>query len=293
MHRRPALAAFCAAALCTAPAIARAGDLVPGGKLLLTGGVSSVEGAAGGGLAAWAVTAGNATVDGVGATAHATYVRLPDFELRTAGVAIGVFDRLELSYARQSFDTGAAGAALGLGRGFTFDQDVVGAKLRLAGDAVYDQDRAMPQVALGVQYKSNDEPAIVRAVGAKRDSGVDVYLAATKLFLAQGVLVSGAVRATQANQFGILGFGATGRSGYTGQVEGSVAWLASKRLVLGIEARTKPDRLAFAREDGAYDLFAAYAFNKGLSLTAAYVDLGSIATFKGQRGLYLSLQAGF
>ena len=27
--------------------------------------------------------------------------------------------------------------------------------------------------------------------------------------------------------------------------------------------------------------------------TAAYADLGEIATFKGQRGLYLSLQAGF
>ena len=38
---------------------------------------------------------------------------------------------------------------------------------------------------------------------------------------------------------------------------------------------------------------AAYAVNKHLSVTAAYADLGTIATFKGQRGLYLSLQAGF
>ena len=43
----------------------------------------------------------------------------------------------------------------------------------------------------------------------------------------------------------------------------------------------------------AEDLFAAFAFTKNLSLTAAYVDLGDIATFRNQRGAYLSLQAGF
>ena len=66
-----------------------------------------------------------------------------------------------------------------------------------------------------------------------------------------------------------------------------------KRLAFGAEYRTKPDNLAFAREQDAFDVFAAYAFTKNLSLTAAYVDLGDIATFKNQRGAYLSLQAGF
>ena len=49
----------------------------------------------------------------------------------------------------------------------------------------------------------------------------------------------------------------------------------------------------FAKEDGAFDVFAAYALNKNLSATIAYVDLGDIATFKNQRGVYISLQAGF
>ncbi|OYW91182.1 MAG: hypothetical protein B7Z13_13210 [Caulobacterales bacterium 32-67-6] len=40
-------------------------------------------------------------------------------------------------------------------------------------------------------------------------------------------------------------------------------------------------------------MFAAYAVNKNLSITAAYADLGDIATFEDQRGLYLSIQAGF
>jgi hypothetical protein len=30
-----------------------------------------------------------------------------------------------------------------------------------------------------------------------------------------------------------------------------------------------------------------------LSVTAAYVDLGDIATFRNQRGLFFSIQAGF
>ena len=274
-------------------ASARAGDLTPSGKLLLTDGVAAIEGEAGGGLAAWSVIAGGETVDGIGARAHATYVSTPDFSLTSGGVSLGLFNRVELSYARQAFDTGRAGAALGLGRGFTFDQDVVGAKVRLFGDLVYDQDRLTPQVSAGVQYKSNDQPAVVRAVGARHDDGVDVYVAATKLFLSQSLLVSGAVRATQADQFGILGFGGDRHDGYTAQFEGSAAWLVSRRLVLGAEVRTKPSNLRFAREGDAYDVFAAYAFTKAVSLTLAYVDLGPIATFTGQRGAYVSLQAGF
>ena len=276
-----------------ATSAARAGDLTPSGKLLLTDGVAAVEGEAGGGLAAWSVIAGGETVDGVGARVHGAYVSTPDFSLAVGGVSVGLFDRVELSYARQSFDTRRAGAALGLGRGFTFEQDVVGAKVRLAGDLVYDQDRAWPQVSLGAQYKSNSEPGIVRAVGARRGQGVDVYLAATKLFLAHSLLVSGAVRATEADQFGLLGFGGDRRHGYSAQFEGSAALLLTRRLVVGAEVRTKPDNLRFAREGDACDVFAAYAFTKALSLTVAYVDLGSIATFTGQRGAYVSLQAGF
>jgi hypothetical protein len=72
-----------------------------------------------------------------------------------------------------------------------------------------------------------------------------------------------------------------------------VGYLLRRNLLVGAEYRTKPDNLDFAREDDAFDIYAAYAFNKNVSLTAAYVDLGSIATFEDQRGLYLSLQVGF
>jgi hypothetical protein len=266
---------------------------IDSGKLLLTGGVTNVEGVGGGGLADWAVITGYETRDAVGANVHATYVGLKDYELRTYGVGVGLFDRVELSYARQEFDTGSTGAKLGLGRGFTFDQDIVGVKLKVIGDAVYDQDRWLPQIAVGAEFKSADKGAIIHAVGGKDDSGVDYYVSATKLYLNQSLLLDATVRATKANQYGLLGFGGDKHDEYKAEFEGSAAYLVSKRLALGAEARTKPDNLGFAKEDAAYDVFLAYAVNKHLSATLAYVDLGDIATFKDQRGVYLSLQAGF
>lgn len=268
-------------------------DSRPGGKLLLTGGVSTIEGSGGGGLATWAVITGYGEEDGVGANAHATFIALPDYAFRSAGVAAGLWDRVELSAARQEFDTGDTGALLGLGQGFTFTQDVIGVKVRLTGDAVYDQDRWLPQIAVGAQYKSNDQGGVISAVGGRDDEGVDLYVAASKLFLAEGLLVSGAVRWTNANQTGLLGFGGDREDDRTAQFEGSVGWLLSRNLVIGAEYRTKPDNLSFAAEDDWYDVYAAYAVNKHLSVTAAWTELGSIATVEDQGGLYISLQAGF
>src|SRR6185312_14598037 len=151
-----------------------------GGKLDLTRGVANVEGAGGGGLATWALITGNETRDGIGGELSATYVSLPDFSARVFGGGVGFFDRAEVTLARASFDTGATGAKLGLGKGFTFDQTILGAKLRLVGDAVYDQDRWLPQISAGLQYKANDQGAVVRAVGADHDKDVDLYVAATK-----------------------------------------------------------------------------------------------------------------
>src|ERR1700753_2930791 len=101
--------------LCQIPTSAQAADidlLSDSGKLLATAGVSQVEGAGGGGLVPWALITGYGTRDGIGANAHVTYVHLPDFTLATEGVAAGLSDRLELSYAYQGFDTGATGARL-------------------------------------------------------------------------------------------------------------------------------------------------------------------------------------
>ena len=278
-------------AVASAPAPRR--SFLDGGRLLATTGATSLEGAGGGGLAPWALITGHGSRDGVGANVHGTGVRLPDFSLWATGIGVGIADRVELSYQHQWFDTGKAGARLGLGRGYTFEQDVFGAKLRLFGDVVADQDRPWPQVSVGLQHKRSANGDVVRAVGARDASGTDFYIAATKLLLGEGLLLNGTVRFTRANQFGLLGHGGDREDGYRAQFEGSAAWLLSRRFAVGGEFRTRPDNLRFARENHAYDLFGAWFVNRHLSVVLAYVDLGKIADQGRQSGVYLSLQAGF
>ena len=291
MSRLAILIVALATATLATPATAQ--DRRSGGKLLLTDGITSVEGAAGGGLATWAVIAGHETEDGTGATAHATYIALPDFDLTSVGAAIGFSNRVELSYAYQRFDTRAAGAALGLGHGFTFGQHVLGAKVRLIGDAVWDQDTILPQIAAGVQYKIADQGDVLHAIGAAQTKNADFYVAATKVWLAQSLVLNATVRFTKANQFGLLGFGGDRDADRSAQFEGSAGRLLTPNLLIGGEYRTKPDNLGFAHEDDSYDVFAAWAVRRNLSVTAAYTDLGDIATIRKQRGLFLSLQGGF
>lgn len=278
------------AILVSTPALGK--DMRAGGKLRLTDGIASVEGSAGGGLAAWSLIAGNETDAGIGATAHITYVPLPDFTLVSGGASVGLFDRVELSYAHHDFNTGATGAALGLGRDFRFSQDIFGAKVRLIGDAIYDQDSLLPQIAIGVQYKRSAQGDVIRAVGGKQDRGTDFYIAATKLILSKSLLLNATARLTKANHMGLLGFGGDKSDVRSVQFEGSAGWLATKRLVVGGEYRTMPDNLGFAREQDALDLFAAYAVTRHVTITAAYVDLGSIATFDRQRGGLISMKIG-
>ena len=283
---------FLLVALCCASA-AQAGDGRGGGRLLLTDGVTAIEGSAGGGIASWATIAGAETRNGIGGTVHGTAILMPDFTLRSYGAAAGLFDRVELSYARQDLDTGTAGAALGLGRDYRISQDVFGAKLRLFGNLVYDQDTPLPQLAIGVQRKRATRTALVKALGARSDRGTDYYVAATKLVLDRGVLLNATLRMTRANQGGLLGFGGDRRSEYRAQFEGSAGVLLSPRLVVGAEYRTKPDNLGFAKERDWADLFAALSVSRTLTATVAYADLGPIATFENQRSLFVSLRGRF
>ena len=131
-------------------------------------------------------------------------------------------ERLELSFARQKFDLDDVAA------GHSINQNVFGAKLRVWGDDVDDQGRWWPQVAIGVQYKINrDFDFIPKLIGARHAAGSDIYLTATKVYLAgpfsRTWLVSATLRATRANQFGILGFGGDRRDSYSYLGEGNVA----------------------------------------------------------------------
>ena len=278
----------------TAAESARPDDSVFGsGKLILTGGVSQLEGAAGGGLTPWAIIGGYGTRDEIGANAFYTRVGVQDYQLDDVGVLVGLFNRLELSIAKQRFDTEEVGAALGLGRGFTFTQDVLGIKLRVAGDAVLEQDSALPQIAIGAQFKRNNRGAVLDAIGAKDDRGVDFYASATKLYLDHSLLANLTLRMTKANQIGILGFGGDRNNSYKPQLEGSIAWLINRNLAIGAEYRMKPDNLGIAGEDDWYDAFIAWAPTRHVSVTLAWAHLGNIVIEDDQRGVYASVQVGF
>ena len=273
------------------------------GKLLLTGGVSSIDGAAGGGLTPWAVTGSYATNGQLGATAFATRVKTQDYALNVYGAAASYGDRVELSLARQDFDTGPTGPALGA-PGVRLKQDIVGLKLRVFGEAVLDSDTLLPQVAVGVEVKNAHAGALAATLSSlgARTRGTDAYVSVTKLFLAQGVLVSATLRATKANQNGLLGFGSAADSRYAWLPEVSLAWLLNRRVAVGAEVRAKPDKLnpsalgAGLKEDDWRDVFIAWAPNKNVSLTLAHVELGRIVpavVTRRQRGAYLSAQLAF
>jgi hypothetical protein len=302
--RITALAIVTGLLLSSSPGYAQSSFLGDQGKLLLTAGFSDLEGSGGAGLVPLAFITGYGTQDSWGANAHFTDIELHDFRLYTFGGAVGLFDRVELSYTRQHLDI--TGTALDHLR---VDEDVVGAKVKILGDAVYGQDSWLPQLAVGAQYKHNDGISNAAAVGmpgltsptqlgATSEHSVDYYLAASKVFLGESLLLNAVLRVTKANQFGLLGFGGDRKSGYSLDPEGTVAYLLTRKIAVGADIRSSPHNLSVDNESVAWDVFAAWAPIKNFSVVAAYLNLGSIlapvtGVTRHQDGLYLSLQAGF
>lgn len=316
------VASFCATCFVIVLSNKAFADMPISNKLLLTGGVSQVEGASGGGLTPWAVIGGYGTNNEIGANVHYTYAKTSDFQLDSYGASVGFYDRFELSIAEQKFDVSHLRNKVSNGLGAdvigrdNITQTIIGAKLRVLGEAVLDADTWVPQVAVGVQYKKNHDSDFIKSavIGAKEDHGVDFYIAATKLLLDKSILLNSSLRFTKANQFGLLGFGGSRHDNYQPELELSAAYLISKNVAIGAEYRMKPDNLRSPANDAlfgganvvelkehdAFDIFVAYAPTKNVSLTAAYVNLGNIATVKAvgadygrQDGVYLSAQFGF
>lgn len=267
------------------------------GRLLATAGVTQLEGAGGGGLTPWATITGYGSEDSYGVNAHITQVATQDYRLQTTGVALGIADKLEFSLAKQKFTGNLAPLDQ-----LELQQDIVGIKLKIAGDLVTDQDSWQPQVAIGAMYKRNHAVkglealgiTNVKQLGAVDDSGVDYYLSATKLLLEHSLLVNGTLRLSKANQMGLLGFGGDKRKSYQLLPEVSLGYLINRKLVAGVEYRSKPQNIAVDNEKAYYDAFLAWFPSKSVSLTLAYAHLGDITVFnpKNQRGWYLSLQIG-
>src|SRR5690606_23042247 len=81
------------------PSVVEAGD-----RLLATGGVMQIEGAAGGGLTPWALISGYGTREQVGGTVFYTQAKTTgNFDMNLGGVSVGFNNRVEISYAQQHF----------------------------------------------------------------------------------------------------------------------------------------------------------------------------------------------
>lgn len=258
------------------------------GRLKATGGLSTIEGAAGGGLVPWATVSGLSTRPGHDAVVGLSTTRVGDFELHSIGLSVSWHDRFEVSLGRQEFT---------IDRGLlpdTFDrhigQNVFGTKLRVAGDLIYGK---LPQMSLGVLYKHSDSGQLANALGARRNSDVELYFAMSRLFLAgpfdRNWLVNGTLRATRANETGLLGFGRIGDDDHELVGEVSAAMFFNPEFAIGAEYRQKPDGLPGLGESDWRDLFLVWVPNRHLSLALAYVDLGTIAARPNQHGAFVSI----
>ena len=254
--------------------------LAASGKLLATPGVSQVEGSAGGGIVPWAQLVGYASDDEIAINGFCSRADVSDYRLDVCGAQLNIYDRVEFSYAEQRFEVPALNTDI--------EQSVTGAKVRLYGDIVYSK---WPQLSLGVQHKSLDDGSIANLLGAKDTSGTDVYLAASKLHL--GALAgynwfwNTTFRYSDANQLGLLGFGGPD-SDKELLFEASTAVFLTHQIAVGVEYREKSNNLGLGEQDWQ-DVFVAWFPNKYVSVTAAWLDLGSIAGAKDQTGWYLSV----
>lgn len=276
------------------------------GSMCITGteaAVTQVEGQAGGGIVPWALlSSGKPTVS-------TTWVDTGEYTLSSMALQGTIANRLELSYARMTFDPGSPHPVGHI------DVDVLSAKVKLL-----DMTDSLPTVALGIQYKSMDGSdtlnGILDAMGAD-DSGTDVYLAATKVMplASRKLLLNATIRATKANQIGILGFGSRSDDSYEAQLEASVGMFLNDKTVIGLEYRMKPDNELTCsttlsacpgnftwKEDDWGDLFFAYFPTKNMAIVAAAAIFGDVAPVGGnpsglkgndQRGLYLQVQGNF
>jgi len=271
---------------CAAALVAAAGPARAGGRLLATDGAIQIEGSAGSGLVPWAVIAGTGTRDEIGGSGFATGLFVDDLRLASFGIAGGLYDRVELSFAHQVLEVRPLDEDL--------RQNVFGLKVRLAGDLVYGR---VPAIALGAQYKHMLDFDIPKAVGADDDFGVDLYGGVSKLFLGglfgHNVLLNGVVRASKANEIGLLGFGGPGRDNYQFHFEGTAAVFLTRRVVVGYDFRQKSKNLRAVNEDPWQAAFLAIVPSRHFKVVAAYARLGEVAGLGHQDGAYLSLQGSF
>ena len=162
---------------------------------------------------------------------------------------------------------------------------------------------AMPAVTAGVHFKVNDGirridqclAGALSGIGYERENGVDFTLTATKTIppevLGRPLIVTAGLRATQAAQLGLLGFG----DEYRANFEGNVAYLPFDWLVLAYEFRQKPDPYGqipglIGDEDHWHALDAIFILSEHTAFTAGYGNFGTVANTEQDGVWWLQLK---
>ncbi len=191
--------------------------------------VTEIEGSGGGGIVPWTLLSGDALGSNFGAVASYTFVNTGSFTLHSVGAAASIMHRIEISAA--NWYLGLPGFATN----YPLDTDnipanVLGIKVKLLG-----MTSTWPQIAIGLQYKNNNDKALVESLGAQHSSGTDGYVAVTKVFPVGGMnlLLDGTLREPKANWMGLLGFGGPGSDSYKTKFEGSAGRFLNPQTLAG------------------------------------------------------------
>ncbi len=135
-----------------------------GSRLWATGGVTAIEGSAGGGLVPWALLGSYASDEEWGGTVAISRAEVDDYTLAVVGAGLNWNNRIEVTFARQTLDLGSL-------KQDELNQDIFGVKVRLMGDALYSP---WGQWSAGVQHKRQRDFTVPEAIGARDDSGGDL-----------------------------------------------------------------------------------------------------------------------
>ncbi|MDA3921816.1 MAG: DUF3034 family protein [Salinisphaera sp.] len=257
-----------------------------GSRLWATGGITSVNGAAGGGTTTWALLNGYASDNQSTVNISPSTVRTDDLNINSLGIGFDWHNRVGLTLAENMLHVQPLHTNI--------RQQNLGLKVRLYGEALYSP---LGQFSAGARYTHNSDFAIPRRLGASDASGVDYYLAWSKVFLAaiagRNVLLNATARATRANQIGLLGFGGDRNNGYDVLGEFGAGVFLDPHWLIGGEYKQQPNNLSAVNADEWKTIFVAYVPNHYLAITGAYVDLGAVAGLTHQTGYFISLQTGF
>ncbi|NNM83032.1 MAG: DUF3034 family protein [Burkholderiales bacterium] len=269
------------------------------GLLMATGAqaaITNIDGQAGGGLVPWALLSSGPTV-------AITHIATQNLDINSVAINTSFSNMVEISYAHNMLNDGAA-TALGVN---TDNVDNVGFKVKLN-----DMSDTMPQFAIGGVYKrasGNLADYLNTALGVNKSS-TDLYGAVSKIVNLGGknVLLNGVLRATKANALGFLGFGggnvAGASTGYKIEPELSAEVFAADNVIVGAEYRRQPNygmtgtgQGNVLSQNSTYDINIVYVANKNFTLTAAYVNLGTVAPGVNgqgrQNGMFLQGQVSF